>query len=73
MNINPPEILKTLWRTLKARHPQHEIDEQSFQDWADYLNEPIRFEKCIDCHETIFADDDDAMLCVKCGGRNRLL
>lgn len=26
---------------------------------------------CYDCHKPIRAEDDDAMVCVKCGGRNR--
>jgi hypothetical protein len=28
-------------------------------------------EKCFDCGESIVASDDDAHVCINCGGRNR--
>lgn len=28
--------------------------------------------KCFDCGKAIIADDDDAHVCIDCGGRNRI-
>lgn len=35
---------------------------------ADLAEGPVR---CPDCKEPIVADDDDARVCIRCGGRNR--
>ena len=44
------------------------IGESDFIPLDDLL---ARLAECADCREPIYADDDDAGVCIKCGGMNR--
>ena len=44
---------------------------QGYATGCDHYPADFRLEHCPDCGKDIVADDDDACVCIQCGGRNR--
>ena len=44
---------------------------QGYVTGCEHYPADIEVAKCCDCEKDIIKTDDDAMLCIQCGGKNR--
>lgn len=50
---------------------EHDFPPVGEQDFIPLEDLMANVAECPDCKEPIYADDDDARVCIQCGGRNR--